>query len=189
MKNDNVAADVRVTVTHESTFDAETERIATLSTEEVRAQLCRMRLAPTQVLPERLQKLLAEARQETQMADTGTYKGLSVDTSAVLSSAVSACGVRGSLTGSQDSDTESNKHYMPPQFGEHILMLLLTKDEHISILGDLTEVYAEIESKYGERYAKLWYYKEVVAWALRLIRNAFRVSLLASFREWIRRSI
>jgi hypothetical protein len=188
MKNDNVAADVRDTVTHDSTFDAEIERIATLSTEEVRAQLCRIRLAPTQVLPERLQKLLAEARRETQMADLGTYKELFLDASGALLSA-SARGIRRSLTGSQDSDTKSNKHYMPPQFGEHILMLLLTKDEHVSILGDLTEVYAEIESKYGERYAKLWYYKEVVASALGLIRKEFRVSLLASFREWIRRSI
>lgn len=189
MKNDKVAANVRDTVTHDSKFDAEVERIAALSTEEVRAHLCQMSLAPTQVLPKRLHKLLVEARQKTQKAEIGTYERLSLGTSAVLLLAVSATGALGSLIGSQVSDTESNKSHTPPQFGERILIHLLTKEECITIPGDLAEEYAEIAARHGERYAKLWYYKQLAASALPLIRKVFRWGLLASVGEWIRRSI
>src|SRR2546423_3696090 len=156
MKNDNVAAVVRDTDTHDSTFDAEIERIAALSTEEVKDRLCQMSLAPSQVLPERLRKLLAEARWETQMAQMGTYERLSLGTSAVLLLAVSATGALGSLIGPQVSGTESIKSHTPPRFGEHILMFLLKGNECEAILGDLEEMYAEIEARYGVRRAKLW---------------------------------
>lgn len=187
MKNDKVAAGVRDTVTHDPTFDAEVERIAALSAEEVRDRLCQMSLAPTQALPERLRKLLAEARWETQMAQMGTYQRLSLGTSAVLLLAVSATGALGSLIGPQVSGTEPVKSHTPPQFGEHILMFLLKGNECEAILGDLEEVYTEVEERYGVRRAKLWYYKQVAVSASAIIRKVFRVSLLSSVRGWIRR--
>jgi hypothetical protein len=188
MKNDKVAISVRETDTHDSMFDAEIERIAALSTEEVKDHLCQMRLAPTQVLPERLRKLLAEARWERQMAQLGTYERLSLGTSAVLLLAVSATGALGSLIGPQVSGTESIKSHTP-RFGEHIFMFLLKENEREAILGDLEEVYADIEVRYGVRRAKLWYYKQVAVSASAIIRKVFRVSLLAWVREWIRPSI
>lgn len=145
MKNENVTAVVRDAVSHDPTFDAQVERVAALSIEEVRAYLHQMNIAPTQTLPDRLHKLLAHK--------------------------------------------ESNKSYMPPQFGERLLMLILTKDERVNIPGDLTEEYLTIAKKHGERYAKLWYYKQVAASAWPMIRKAVGGRLLASFEKWIRQRI
>lgn len=77
----------------------------------------------------------------------------------------------------------------PPQFGERLLLLILTKEERINIPGDLAEEFTEIVTKHGERYAKLWYYKQVVASAWPMIRKAVRLGLLAWVEEWIRRRI
>lgn len=78
---------------------------------------------------------------------------------------------------------------LPPQLGERILLLILTKDERVNIPGDLEEEFRGIAARHGARYAKLWYYKQVAASAWPMIRKAVRWGLLASVGEWIRRFI
>jgi len=78
---------------------------------------------------------------------------------------------------------------IPPQFGERILLLILTKEERVNIPGDLEEEYRGIAAKHGVRYAKLWYYKQVVASAWPMIRKVVRWGVLAWVEEWIRRRV
>ena len=86
------------------------------------------------------------------------------------------------------SNAQLKNHVMtPPQLGECILLLILSKDERINIPGDLAEEFAEIAAGHGEKFAKVWYYKQVIASAYPLIRNAVRWGMLASIGEWIRR--
>jgi len=82
-----------------------------------------------------------------------------------------------------------NKSAAPPQLGERILLLILTKEERVNIPGDLEEECRTIAAKHGARYAKLWYYKQVAASAWPLIRKAVGWGLLASIGAWIRRYI
>jgi hypothetical protein len=81
----------------------------------------------------------------------------------------------------------SRNSSIPPQFGERILLLILTKEERVNIPGDLEEEYRGIAAKHGVRFAKLWYYKQVAASAWPLIRKAIRWGILAWVGEWIRR--
>ncbi|MGB8510439.1 MAG: hypothetical protein WCD76_18845 [Pyrinomonadaceae bacterium] len=78
---------------------------------------------------------------------------------------------------------------MPPQLGERLLLLILKKEERVNIPGDLAEEFTEIAARHGERFAKLWYYKQVAASSWPMIRKAVRWGLLASVGEWIRRII
>jgi hypothetical protein len=75
----------------------------------------------------------------------------------------------------------------PPQFGERILLLILSKEERANIPGDLAEEYVEIATKHTEGYANIWYYKQVAASAWPLIRKAIKWGLLASIGTWFRR--
>jgi hypothetical protein len=75
----------------------------------------------------------------------------------------------------------------PPSFGERILLLILTKEERVNIPGDLEEEFKQITAKHGERYAKLWYYKQVAASAWPLIRKVVKLGLITWVEEWIRR--
>ena len=145
MKNEDITTGVRASVSQGSTFDAEVESIAALSIEEVRALLCQMNVVPTQTLPDRLHKLLAN-------------KG-------------------------------SKKSHVPPPLGERLLMLILTKEERLNIPGDLEEEYVTVATKHGERYAKLWYYKQVAASAWPMIRKGLRGGVIVSVGKWIRRSL
>jgi hypothetical protein len=77
----------------------------------------------------------------------------------------------------------------PPPLGERILLLVLSKEDRVNIPGDLEEEFAQIASKHGERYARLWYYKQVAASAWPLTRKAVGWGILAWFGEWIRRII
>jgi hypothetical protein len=77
----------------------------------------------------------------------------------------------------------------PPQFGERILLLILSKEERANIPGDLAEEYIQIAVKHTERYAKLWYYKQVAASAWPLLRKALRWGAIAWIGELARRFI
>jgi hypothetical protein len=78
----------------------------------------------------------------------------------------------------------------PPQLGVRLILLVLrTKEERANIPGDLEEEFKQIAAKHGARYAKLWYYKQVVSSAWPLIRKAAGWGLLASIGAWIRRLI
>ncbi|MDQ3820983.1 MAG: permease prefix domain 2-containing transporter [Acidobacteriota bacterium] len=75
----------------------------------------------------------------------------------------------------------------PPKRAEQLLLLILTNEEREYLVGDLAEEYIDIQSKHGERFAKVWYWKQVIASASPLIRKALRWGLLAWAEEWIRR--
>jgi hypothetical protein len=87
------------------------------------------------------------------------------------------------------TDSLSQLPSEPPLLGERILLLILTKEDRVNIPGDLAEEFSEIAAKHGNRYAELWYYKQVAASAWPMIRKAIRWSLLASVGEFIRRII
>jgi hypothetical protein len=66
----------------------------------------------------------------------------------------------------------------PPVAGEKLFILILTREERrTNILGDLAEEYCELAEKFGERFATIWYYKQVAASVLPLIRKAAKWSL------------
>lgn len=76
----------------------------------------------------------------------------------------------------------------PPVAGEKLFVLILSREERrTNILGDLAEEYCELAEKFGERFATLWYYKQVAASVLPLIRKAARWSLLLWAGELIRK--
>lgn len=81
------------------------------------------------------------------------------------------------------------KPNVPPQLGERLLLLILTKEERVNIPGDLAEEFAEIAAKQGQRFAKLWYYKQVTASAWPMFRKGIRLGLFAWVAEWVRRFI
>jgi hypothetical protein len=77
-----------------------------------------------------------------------------------------------------------------PQLGERLLLLVLrTKEERANIPGDLEEEFKEIAAKHGARFAKLWYYKQVVSSAWPLIQKAIGWGLLTGVGEWFQRHI
>ena len=60
----------------------------------------------------------------------------------------------------------------PPINAEYVLHLLLTKDERISLPGDLTEEYADIVQHFGKTRADIWYCKQVLGSLAPLLRRA-----------------
>jgi len=86
-------------------------------------------------------------------------------------------------------EAHETKSSTPPLLGERLLLLILTKEERTNIPGDLAEEFTEIAAKHGERFARVWYYKQVAASAWPLVRRALKWGLLASFGAWLRRLI
>lgn len=88
------------------------------------------------------------------------------------------------------SYSEVPEQLSPPQLGERILLIVLrTKEERLNIPGDLEEEYRGIAAKYGERYARLWYYKQVAASAWPMVRKMIRWGVLTWVAEFVRRRI
>lgn len=52
------------------------------------------------------------------------------------------------------------KKIVPP-FGEYLLYLFLTRQERITLIGDLTEEFVGVYLKFGETKSRIWYYKQV----------------------------
>jgi hypothetical protein len=77
----------------------------------------------------------------------------------------------------------------PPQLGEKALLLILPKKDQDCILGDLAEEYKAHQSKYGPRFAKVWYYKQVIGSAWPLIRKSIRLGVIVWIGNWIRKLI
>lgn len=78
----------------------------------------------------------------------------------------------------------------PPARAKKLLLLILTREERAAnIIGDLTEEHAEIEAEYGIKFANFWYWKQVAASALPLLKKALGWGLLASIWGWIHRLI
>lgn len=78
---------------------------------------------------------------------------------------------------------------MPPRLGERLLLLILTKEDRINIPGDLAEEFEQIAVMHGNRFAQVWYYKQVAASAWPMIRKGIRWGLFAWVAEWVRRLI
>jgi hypothetical protein len=101
----------------------------------------------------------------------------------------------GASTGDIETDRvevvqeSSPTSFAPPQLGEKALLLLLSKDEREYLLGDLAEEFALYQSKYGNRFAKVWYYKQVISSAWPLLRKYLRWGVFIWVEEWIRRHI
>jgi len=76
---------------------------------------------------------------------------------------------------------------LPPQLGERLLLLILTKEDRANIPGDLEEEFAQIAAKHGARFAKVWYYKQVATSTWPMIRKVAKCGVLTIIGEWIRR--
>lgn len=72
----------------------------------------------------------------------------------------------------------SNHSYQqhPPKFGEYLFQLLISKKDSESLLGDLAEEYGHIQTKFGARKARVWYYKQVFFSIWPLLRYGIRLS-------------
>lgn len=53
----------------------------------------------------------------------------------------------------------------PPKAGEYLLYLFLSRTEREVLIGDLTEEYPGLVTKFGLRLAKVYFYKQVV-WSI-----------------------
>lgn len=84
------------------------------------------------------------------------------------------------------SDDQRNS---PPRLGEKLLLLILPKKDRECMLGDLAEEYVAHQAKYGTRFAKIWYYKQVIGSAWPMIKKAFRWGIIAWIGDWVRRHI
>lgn len=75
--------------------------------------------------------------------------------------------------------------YKPPRFGEGILLFLLPKEYVQEVLGDLRFEYGDKVSKYGERRARFWYWRQVlpVDSYLMLLILKLRVTVKSSHRD------
>lgn len=49
-----------------------------------------------------------------------------------------------------------------PLFAERALLLILNRKDHDAVLGDLEEKYRKYAARHGVRYAKFWYWSQVV---------------------------
>lgn len=95
----------------------------------------------------------------------------------------------GQSYGGYNTTSANAENPVPPKRAEQLLLLILDKKGREYLVGDLREEYAELAAKQGERFAKVWYYKQVTASAWPLIRKAVGWGLLASVGAWIRRII
>lgn len=87
------------------------------------------------------------------------------------------------------NEFQKNHATPPPRLGERLLLLILTKEDRINVPGDLEEEFAHIAVKHGDRFAKVWYYKQVAASAWPMSLKAIRWGIFAWMSEWIRRHI
>lgn len=59
----------------------------------------------------------------------------------------------------------------PPRTAEQILYLILNKADREHIPGDLHEEYGQLVKRFGIRYARVWYWKQVL-WSIRPVAYA-----------------
>jgi len=76
----------------------------------------------------------------------------------------------------------------PPQIGEYLLYLFVSKIEREVIFGDLTEEYPTLVAKFGQKWAQVYFYKQVVWSIWPLFRKAIiKWGLFGWVVEFIRR--
>ena len=54
---------------------------------------------------------------------------------------------------------------------EILMLLLLPPAEQDAVIGDLAERYVKRRKKYGTRFAKIWFYRQVIASITPLLRR------------------
>jgi hypothetical protein len=94
------------------------------------------------------------------------------------------------LAEARDSAKQSEKYQQPPKFGEFLLHFFLSHEERVYLIGDLTEEYGEVLSKFGKRKADLWFDKQVFSSLCPLIRRwIYNIRFILTFVEILRRII
>lgn len=89
-----------------------------------------------------------------------------------------------------DVPLENTAYEQPPEFAEYLLYFLLTKSERVNLIGDLTEEYKQILSKFGIKKARYWYFKQVFDSLWPLIKRLIqKTGFYTSIAEIIRRLI
>lgn len=88
------------------------------------------------------------------------------------------------------NDSTSNLQFsLPPRLAEKTLLLILSKTERETLIGDLAEEWLEIQSVHGRGFANVWYWEQTVLSLWPLVRKALRWTVAAGFGEWLRRQI
>lgn len=67
-----------------------------------------------------------------------------------------------------------------PRVAEHLLYLVTSEEYRENLVGDLIEEYNEIQARFGECYAKIWFYKQVVASFWPLFRRSVYKMIVTS---------
>lgn len=80
-----------------------------------------------------------------------------------------------------------NHSFQPrlPRFGQFLFQMFISKEHRESMLGDLAEDYADIQTKFGARQARVWYYKQALFSILALLRYGLRLSWCHSIARLI----
>jgi hypothetical protein len=90
---------------------------------------------------------------------------------------------------SEQSDQETSTTQLP-QGAEKLLYFILPKDLRESLPGDLEEEYRTIMlPKFGLRFARVWYWKQVVGSVLPIIQNRliklFKLAWVGKLASWL----
>lgn len=88
------------------------------------------------------------------------------------------------------SFARSKKDSRLPRLGEFLLYFFLSQAERINVVGDLEEEYDSIAAKFGERAARLYFYKQIsvslspfiTKFVLRILFEIF--AMLLNSRRW-----
>lgn len=72
-----------------------------------------------------------------------------------------------------------------PMWVEQLILLIIPKKTIEYLLGDLAEEYVEIEAKHGVRFAKFWYWKQVIASVWPFLRKVLGWGLVVTIWEWV----
>lgn len=79
---------------------------------------------------------------------------------------------------------------IPPELGEFLFYLFLSRAERENLIGDLQEEYLEVHSKFGKPKANIWYYKQVFTSLYPLIRRfVIKWGLIGVIGKWVSKII
>lgn len=67
-----------------------------------------------------------------------------------------------------------------PKVADHLLYLVTSEEYRENLVGDLIEEYSELQARFGERYARIWFYRQVIASFWPLFRRAIYKVVVAS---------
>lgn len=79
-----------------------------------------------------------------------------------------------------------NDEHRPPWFAEYLIYFFMTKEDRKNIIGDLREEYAEVLLRFGDKGARVWFYKQALT---SLFPLASRFVVKWGLFGWLRNSI